>query len=138
MEVAHQIVTGGIGIELNMDQRKSWPVFPIQIGKLSLLNLGHSKVEATMLEYVNLVDLEHRKHNPYQLVGKHVACYNMKAYEHEKFPCDEMFKGIRIYEEVLERVQTLPSDLQASFHTFQKHRRSGLPKVLQGEAITIP
>jgi hypothetical protein len=137
-EVAHQIVIGGIGIELKTAQKKSWPVFPIQIGKFSLLNLGHSKVEATALEEVKLVDLKHRKHDPYQLVGKHMAHCNMKAYEHEKSPCDDMFKGTRTYEEVLERVQILPSDLQASFQTFQKHRQSGLPKVLQGEAITLP
>jgi hypothetical protein len=72
-EVAHQIVAGGIGIELKMAQKKFWPVFPVQIGKFSLLNLGHSKVEATALEEVKLVNLEHRKHDPYQLVGKHMA-----------------------------------------------------------------
>jgi hypothetical protein len=30
------------------------------------------------------------------------------------------------------------TNLQASFRTFQKHRRSGLPKVLQGDAIILP
>jgi hypothetical protein len=64
--------------------------------------------------------------------------HNMKAYEHVKSPFDDMFKGTRTYEEVLERVQTMSSDLQASFYTFQNHRISGLPKVLQGEAITLP
>jgi hypothetical protein len=137
-EVAHQIVTGGIGIELKMTQKNSWSVFPIQIGKFLLLKLGHSKVQVTALEEVKLVDLKHRKHDPYQLVGKHMAHCNMKAYEHEKSPCDDMFKETRTYEEVLERVRMLSSDLQASFQTFQKHKRSGLPKVLQGEAITLP
>jgi hypothetical protein len=137
-EVAHQIVTGGIGIELKTTQKKSWPVFLVLIGKYSLLNLGHSKVEATVLEEVKLVDLEHRKHDPYQLVGNNMDYYNMKAYEHEKSPCDDVFKGTRTYEEVLERVQKLSSDLQASFQTFQKHRRSGLHKVLQGEEIILP
>jgi hypothetical protein len=137
-EVSYQIVMGGIKIELKTSQKKSWPIFPVQIGKFSLLNLGHSKVEATTLEEVKLVDLEYRKHDPYQLVGKHIAHCNMKAYEDEKSPWDNMFKGTKTYKEVLERVQTLPSDLQASFRTFQKHRQSGLPKVLQGEAITLP
>jgi hypothetical protein len=137
-EVAHQIVTGGIGIELKSAQKKSWPVFLVQIGKFSLLNLGHSKVEVAVLEEVKLVNLENRKHDPYQLVGKKMSHCNMKAYEHEKSPYDELFKGTKTYEEVLERVQTLSSDLQYSFQTFQKHRRSGLPKVLQGETITPP
>jgi hypothetical protein len=103
-EVAHQIVVGGIGIELKAAQKKFWPIFLVQIGKFSLLNLGHSKFEAATLEEVKLVNLNHRKHDPYQLVGKHMAHYNMKAYEHEKSPCDELFKGTKTYEEVLERV----------------------------------
>jgi hypothetical protein len=113
-------------------------VFPIQIGKFSLLNLGHPKVEAAALEEVKLVELEHRKHDPYQLVRKHMAHYNMKAYEHENSPWDDMFKGTKTYKEVLERVQTFSSHLKASFWTFQKNRWSGLPKVLQGEEITLP
>jgi hypothetical protein len=87
-----------------MAQKKSWSIFPIQIGKFSLLNLGHSKVEVVVLEEVKLVDLKHGKHDPYQLVGKHMAHCNMKSYEHEKSHCDDMFKGTRTYEEVLERV----------------------------------
>ena len=47
-------------------------------------------------------------------------------------------KGIIAYEEVLDRVQALPPDLQANFFTFQKHGRSGLPKILQGESIITP
>jgi hypothetical protein len=137
-EVAYQIITGDIGIELKTTQKKFWPVFPVQIGKFSLLNLGHSKVEVAALEEVKLVDLEHRKHDPYQIVGNHLAHCNMKAYEHEKSPCDDMFKGARTYEEVLDKVQTLSPDLQTNFLTFQRHRRSGFPKVLQGESTTPP
>jgi hypothetical protein len=62
----------------------------------------------------------------------------MKAYEHEESPRDDIFKGAKTYEEVLGRVQTLPSYLQTSFLTFQRHRQSGFPKVLQGEATTPP
>jgi hypothetical protein len=137
-EVAHQIITGGIGIELKTTQKKFWPVFPVQIGRFSLLNLGHSKVEAAALEEVKLVNLEHRKHDPYQTVGSHMAHCGMKAFEHEESPRDDIFKGVKTYEEVLDRVQVLSSDLQTSLLTFQRHRRSGLPKVLQGEATTSP
>jgi hypothetical protein len=80
--------------------------------------LGHSKVEVAALEEVKLVYLEHRKHDPYQIVGSHMAHYGMKAYEHEESPHDDIFKGVKTYEEVLDRVQTLPSNLQTSFLTF--------------------
>jgi hypothetical protein len=135
-EVAHQIITGGIGIELKTTQKKFWPVFPVQIGRFSLLNLGHSKVEAAALEEVKLVNLEHRKHDPYQTVGSHMAHCGMKAFEHEESPRNDIFKGVKTYEEVLDRVQVLSSDLQTSLLTFQRHGRSGLPKVLQGETTS--
>jgi hypothetical protein len=103
-----------------------------------LLNLGHSKVEVAALEEVKLVNIKHRKHDPYQTVGRHMAHCGMKAFEHEESPHDEIFKGVKTYEEVLDRVQALSSNLQISLLTFQRHRRSGLPKVLQGEATTSP
>jgi hypothetical protein len=55
-EVAHQIITGSIGIELKTTQNNFWPVFPVQIGRFLLLNLGHSKVEVASLEEVKLVN----------------------------------------------------------------------------------
>jgi hypothetical protein len=101
-EVAHQIVKGGIRIELKAAQKKSWPIFPVHIGKFSLQNLGHSKVEAEALEEVKLLNIEYKRHDPYQLVNKHLIHCNMKAYEHEESPWDDMFKGTKTYKEVLE------------------------------------
>jgi hypothetical protein len=137
-EVAYQIITGGIGKELKAVQKKFWPAFPVQIGRFSLLNFGHSKVEVAALEDIKLVDVELRRHDPYQIVGNHLAHCNMKTYEHEDSPCDDIFKGARAYEEILDRVQALPPDLQANFLAFQKHRRAGLPKILQGESTNPP
>jgi hypothetical protein len=37
-------VVGGINKELKETQKKVWPTFPIQVGMLTLLDLGHSKV----------------------------------------------------------------------------------------------
>jgi hypothetical protein len=137
-EVAHQIVKGGIGIELKAAPKKSWPIFPVHIRKISLQNLGHSKVEAKALEEVKLVDIKHKKHDPYQLVDKHLMHCNMKAYEHEESVYDDIFKEVKTYEEVLNRVQALSPDLQTGFMSFQIHRRSCLPKFLQGEYTTPP
>ena len=90
----------------------------MQIGRFLLLNLGHSKVEVATLEEVKLVDLKHRKQNPYQTVGSHMAHCGMKAFEHEESPHDDIFKGVKTYEEVLDRVQTLPSELKTNLLTF--------------------
>jgi hypothetical protein len=49
-----------------------------------------------------------------------------------------MSKGVISYEKVLTRFQTLSPDLQNDLLNFQKHRRSGLPRVLLGEAPTHP
>jgi hypothetical protein len=97
-EVAYQIVKGDIGIELKAAQKKSWPIFPVYVRKFSLLNLRHSKVEAEALEEIKLVDIEHRKNDPYQLVSRHLMHCNMKAYEHEKYVYDDIFKEVKTYE----------------------------------------
>jgi hypothetical protein len=90
----------------------------VHIGKFSLLNLGHSRVEAKALKEMKLVNIEYKRHDPYQLVNIHLIHCNMKAYEHEESPWDDVFKGTKSYKEVLERVQTMLSDLQVSFQTF--------------------
>jgi hypothetical protein len=97
-EVAHQIIIDDIGIELRTTQKKFWPIFPVHIGRFSLLNLGHFKVEATTLKEVKLLNLEHNKHDPYQIEGSHMAHYGMKAFEHEESPCDDIFKGVKTYQ----------------------------------------
>jgi hypothetical protein len=51
-------------------------------------------VEAEALEEIKLVDIEHKKHDPYQLVSRYLMHYNMKAYEHEKSVYDDIFKEV--------------------------------------------
>jgi hypothetical protein len=45
-------------------------------------------------------------------------------------------KTVKSYEEVLNRFQALPPDSQTGFTSFQSHKRSCLPKILQGEIST--
>jgi hypothetical protein len=111
-EVAYQTVTGGINKELKAVQKKVWPTFPIQVGMFSLLDFGHSKVEVAALEGVKLVDIEFKRHDPHKIVENHLAQFNMKRYVHENSPYDEIFRGVRSYEEVQDRFQTLPPDQQ--------------------------
>jgi hypothetical protein len=98
-------------IELKASQKNSWPIFLVHIEKFSLQNLGHSKMEAGALEEVKLVNIEHKKHDPYQLVNRHLMHCNMKYYKHEKFVYDDIFKEFKAYEEVLNRVRALSTDL---------------------------
>jgi hypothetical protein len=82
---------GGISKELKVIQKKVWPSFPLQIGTFSLLDFGHSKVEAVTLEEIKLVIFEFKKHDPQKVVGNHMANCNLKSYEHKESPQDEMF-----------------------------------------------
>ena len=93
-------------------------------------------VEETTLGEIKLLNLNHMKYDPHKIVGNHQVNYNLKAYEHEQSPCDDMFRGVISYDEVLARFQSLSPDLQNNFLNFQKHRRSVLPSVLLGEALT--
>jgi hypothetical protein len=122
-EVAYQLANGGIGIELKIQQKKMWPQFPVYLGKFSLLNFVHCKAEAELLNEIKLVDIEHRKHDPYQIIKDHVAQCGLKAYEHEESFFDDVFKNAESYNEVLDRVQTLSPDAQVGFASFQRNRR---------------
>ena len=84
-----------------------------------------------------MINIEHRKHDPYHLVNKHLIHCGLKTYEHERSAYDDMFKEVKTYEEVLNRVWALPPDLHTHFMIFQSHRRSCLLKIWQDQ-YTIP
>jgi hypothetical protein len=88
---------------------------------LSLLDFGHSKVEFVALEDVKLVDIEFKRHDPRNILENHLAQFNMKWYMHENSLYDEISRGVRSYEEVQDKFQTLPLDQQVGFIRFQKH-----------------
>jgi hypothetical protein len=90
-EVAHQTVLGGINKELKEVQKKVWPTFHLQISMFSLLDFGHLKVEVAAIEDIELVNIEFKKHYPQKIVGNHMDLYNLKIYEHEDSPQDEIF-----------------------------------------------
>jgi hypothetical protein len=87
---------------------------------------------------VKLVDIEHRKYDPYQVISRHFIHCNLKVYEHEASIYDDVFKDVKSYEEVLNRVHAMPPNSQIGFTSFQSHGRSFLPKSLQGEISTPP
>jgi len=91
--VAHQTVLGEISKEPKAEQKKVWPAFPLHISLYSLLDFGHSKVEVIALEDINLVNIEFKKHDPQKIVGNHMALYNLKRYDYEDFPQDDIFQG---------------------------------------------
>jgi hypothetical protein len=78
-KVTYQTVLGGIGKELKVVQKKVWPSFPLDIGMFSLLDFGHSKVEAMALGEIKLIDIEFNKHDLQKIIGKHMARCNMKT-----------------------------------------------------------
>jgi hypothetical protein len=96
-EVAYKTVIGEINKELKVAQKKVCQTFPLQIGMFSLLDFGHSKVEATTLEDIKLVDIEFKKNYPHNIVTNHMALYNLKRYKHEDSPQDEIFQRVRSY-----------------------------------------
>jgi hypothetical protein len=75
-------VLGGISKELKAAQKKVWPTFPLQVGTFSLLDFGHSKIEAATLKDIKLVNIELKKHYPQNIMGNHMALYNLKRYGH--------------------------------------------------------
>jgi hypothetical protein len=75
----------------------------------SLLDFGHSKVEVAAPNDVKLVGIGLKKHDLHKIIENHLAQFNMKRYVHKDSPYDEIFKGVKSYEEVQNRFQNLPS-----------------------------
>jgi hypothetical protein len=109
---------------------KEYNTYPTHIKEIFITKLGPSKVEEEELKEIKLVDIEHKKHDPYQVVNKHLMHCNMKDYEHENFVYDDIFKEVKAYEEVLNMVRALSPNLQTGFMSFQSHKRSCLLKIL--------
>jgi hypothetical protein len=74
----------------------------------TLLDFGHSKVKVVALEYVKLIDIGFKKHDPHSIVENHLVQFNMKIYIHEDSPYDNVFQGAKSYEEVENKFQSLP------------------------------
>ena len=89
--VVRKTILTGISKEIIAVKKKVRPYFQLQIGAFSLLDFGHSKVEAVALEEINLVNIEFKKHDLQKFVGNHMANCNLKMYEHEESPQDEVF-----------------------------------------------
>jgi hypothetical protein len=84
----------------------------------TLSDFGHTKVEALSLEYVKLVDIEYKRHDPHRVVENHLAQFNIKRYIHEDSPYDDVFRGVRSYDEVKNKLQNLPPYQQVVFLNF--------------------
>jgi hypothetical protein len=126
--VVRQTILGGISKEIRVVKKKVWPYFQLQIGAFSLLDFGHSKVEAVALEEINLVNIEFKKHDLQKFVGNHMANCNLKRCEHEECPQDEVFRGVRSYQEFMGRVRALSPNKMIDFYNFQKHQISCLTR----------
>jgi hypothetical protein len=70
----------------------------------SLLDFGHSKVEVAALDDVKLVDIEFKIHEPHKIVENHLAQFNMRRYVHKISPYDKIFRGVKSYEEVHDKL----------------------------------
>jgi hypothetical protein len=131
-EVSRQTMIGGVSKELKAYSKKVWPYFPIRLNSYSLLDFRHAKVEAVALEDLNLVSIEYKKHDPQKIVSNHLANCGLKRFEHDFSPPDDIFQGVRSYEEVLAWIRSLAPEDTTFVLKFQEHRRSCLPVVLQG------
>jgi len=65
-------------------------------------------VESSALQEIKLVYIDYERHDPHRVVENNLSQFNMKRYIHEDSPYDEFFKGVRSYDEVVSRSQSLP------------------------------
>jgi hypothetical protein len=66
-------------------------------------------------------------------MSNHLASCGLKRFEHENSPHNDIFWGVRSYDEVLAWIQALSPKERADVVRFQEHRWICLPPVLRGE-----
>jgi hypothetical protein len=96
-EIARQTVIGEVTKELKASSKKVWLFFPVRLNSYSLLDFGHAKDEAETLEYLSLVSIEYKKHDPQRIVSTHLGNCGLKRFEHKCSPSDDVFRGARSY-----------------------------------------
>lgn len=95
-EIAQQTVGVGAFVRLHGHGKKSWPVFPISIGKLTLVNRQHAEKEAKKLAALHLCRAPHRFFDPINTVKNIFLNYSLSCPEHQPDPEEEKFQDILI------------------------------------------
>jgi hypothetical protein len=76
-EVAYQMVEEGITTALQTMNKRSWPNFPINLGKFTLTNIPHTRKEVTSLKELILCIGTMKKHKPRNFIYNHYKTLKM-------------------------------------------------------------
>jgi hypothetical protein len=67
-EIAYQTVDKGVTAYLSEKNKRYWPIFPLHIGKYSLLNKPHVEKEVKTLREICLCTRNKKGHDPQNVV----------------------------------------------------------------------
>ena len=93
-EFAYQTVIDGDFSKLTKHKKKAWPKFPVNLGNLTIQNVGHACLLGKGISVMSLGEVFKRMHDPVHFL------HNLFAHEHAKFqyvhenePNDSMMQG---------------------------------------------
>ena len=98
-EITQQTVGVGAFARLARHAKKTWPAFPISIGKFTLANRQHAAKEAHELAELHLCKAPHRFFDPIHEVRNVFLGFNLLCPEHQSDPEEEKFQDIFNYVE---------------------------------------
>jgi hypothetical protein len=76
-EQGYQTVDKGIIAYLLEKNKRYWPIFPLQIGKYSLLNKQHAEKEAKTLGEIFLCAGNKKVHDPQNAIYEHIRVFKL-------------------------------------------------------------
>jgi hypothetical protein len=83
------------------DSNKTFPRFPIKLGKFSLINFPQSKKETKALEEMKLVMEVFRRHDPKVIIRQHCKLVrSSSSHGHEVYPDESILEGDLLDEKV--------------------------------------
>jgi len=114
-EIAFQTVKVGAFVRLNRHSKKTWPEFPISVGRFSLINRQYAEKEAKELERLQLCRAPHRFFDPHYKIKDMFSHYNLSCPEHQPDPDEERFQDIFDYVGKLREVVSAEEMTRARF-----------------------
>ena len=114
-EIAFQTVGVAALVRLTWHSKKTWPTFPISIGRCTLSNRQHAEREARDLERLQLCRAPHRFFDPKYKIKDMFVHFNLSCPEHQSDLEEEKFQEIFDYVERLKEVASPEEMMRARF-----------------------
>ena len=95
----------GVCSKLTKNKKKAWPKFPVNLGNLTVQNVGHVCLLGKEIYVMSLGEVFKIMHDPVGFLHNVFAQEHVKfQYVHENEPDDSMMQGASTFQEAIRKI----------------------------------